>query len=283
MAVDTFIPEIWSANLISTLENALVYGFAANRNYEGDIAQKGDTVHINAVTDPTVGDYTAGSDIDIEDAATAEKGTLKIDQAKYFAFYADDVKKRQAAGDFVTEATAKAAYKLRDAADKFLGKKMSDKAGTTLTKVATTDPAKAYDTLVDLATALDEKSAPTEGRWVVVTPAFYGLLRKDARFVSGSDAANATLHNGIVGSAAGLTVLESVNAPVAGSGGADGNFIIAGTNGATTFAEQIVSVEAARKEKGFGDIVKGLHLYGAEVVLPEALVRVAFKPTNEGA
>jgi hypothetical protein len=38
-----------------------------------------------------------------------------------------------------------------------------------------------------------------------------------------------------------------------------------------TYAEQINKTEATRKEKGFADIVKGLHLYGAKVVRPTGL------------
>lgn len=71
-----------------------------------------------------------------------------------------------------------------------------------------------------------------------------------------------------------MTILKSNNAPAAKGGSAsaqtdEGNVIIAGTNAATTFAEQIAKVEATRKEKGFDDIVKGLHLYGAKVVRPK--------------
>ena len=79
-----------------------------------------------------------------------------------------------------------------------------------------------------------------------------------------------------------MTILKSNNAPAAKGGSAsaqtdEGNVIIAGTNAATTFAEQIAKVEATRKEKGFDDIVKGPHLYGAKVVRPEALATVHFK------
>ena len=56
-----------------------------------------------------------------------------------------------------------------------------------------------------------------------------------------------------------------------GSGNPDYYKIIAGHSIATTFAEQINDVEGYRMEKRFADAVKGLHLYGAKVVRPEAL------------
>ena len=42
--------------------------------------------------------------------------------------------------------------------------------------------------------------------------------------------------------------------------------IIAGHSIATSYAEQIVSVETYKPEKRFGDAVKGLHVYGAKVL-----------------
>ena len=55
-SIDNFIPKIWSARILSALRHAIVYGQdrVANRNYEGEIAQAGDTVHINSVGDPTI-------------------------------------------------------------------------------------------------------------------------------------------------------------------------------------------------------------------------------------
>lgn len=283
MAITNFIPEVWAAAIAESLKKSLVYGNVSNRDYEGDIAQKGDTVHITGVQDLTIGDYVKGTDITVEAATDRNAATLTIDQAKYFAFEADDVDKRQAAGDFVTAFSTQAAYQLADVADQYIAGVMAGAAANKLADVATTEPEKAYDTLVDLAVALDKSNTPTIGRWVVVTPEFYGLLRKDTRFVAGSENANATLLNGQIGTAAGFAVLESNNAPAANSkttkaaAGDLGNVIIAGSPVATTFAEQINSVEAARKEKGFADVIKGLHLYGATVVRPDALAVVNFK------
>lgn len=282
MAISNFIPEIWSSAIAESLKKSLVYANVANRDYEGDISKVGDTVHITGVSDLTVGDYVKNTDIAIEAATDKSQATLAISQAKYFAFEADDIDKRQAAGDFVSAFSAQAAYQLADLADQYVAGVMADGAASKLPDVATTDPDKAYETIVDLAVALDKKNVPTTGRFVIVDPDFYGLLRKDTRFVVGSESANATLLNGQVGYAAGLAVLESVNTPAANSGktkaaGDLGTVIIAGSPIATTYAEQINSVEATRKEKGFADIIKGLHLYGAAVVRPDALATVNFK------
>jgi Asp-tRNA(Asn)/Glu-tRNA(Gln) amidotransferase A subunit family amidase len=44
----------------------------------------------------------------------------------------------------------------------------------------------------------------------------------------------------------------------------------AGVPGAIAFAEQIVKVEAYRPDDSFSDALKGLHVYGAKVIRPDA-------------
>ncbi|WP_431772188.1 N4-gp56 family major capsid protein [Streptomyces cucumeris] len=279
MAITNFRPEVWNAELLVTLEKSLVYAApgVVNRDYEGDISQSGDTVHITSLADPTIGTYTPHTDITIEDVDDSDT-TLVIDQAKYFAFEVDDVEKRQAlnGGAVLTEQARKAGYKLRDVADQYVAGLMAAgiSGGNLVAEKTISTAAGAYDQLVDLGVILDEDDVPTEGRWAVVTPKFYGLLLKDARFVGAGDAAGAmTRANGLVGEAAGFTIHKSNNAPN-GPGAGAGKLVFAGYPGAVTYAEQINNTEAARKEKGFADIVKGLHLYGAKVIRATGLAAV---------
>ncbi|MGX1512231.1 N4-gp56 family major capsid protein [Streptomyces collinus] len=276
MAISAFKPEVWNANLLVTLEKSHVYAApgVVNRDYEGDIANYGDTVHIVGLADPTIGTYTPHTDITIEDVDDVDS-TLVVDQSKYFAFEVDDIEKRQSmnGGKVLTEQARKAAYKLRDVADQYVAGLMAAgiDAGNLVAEQTLTAAADAYDLLVDLGTILDEDNVPDESRWAVVTPAFYGLLKKDQRFVGTGDAQAAmTRANGLVGEAAGFSIRKSNNAP-AGPGAGAGKLVIAGYSGAVTYAEQINKTEATRKEKGFADIVKGLHLYGSKVVRPTGL------------
>lgn len=273
MAITNFKPEVWSAELLVALEKSLVYGAAGvvNRDYEGEISQFGDTVHITNLADPTIGDYAAHTDITIEDVDDADT-VLTITQSPYFAFEVDDIEKRQAKGDVLGAQARRSAYLLRDRADQFVAGLMATgvDAGNLIAEASITT-ADAYDLLVDLGTTLTVDNVPTEGRWAVVTPQFYGLLLKDSRFVSsGAESGAMTLANGVVGQAAGFSIRVSNNAPD-GPGAGAGKLVIAGSGMATTFAEQINSVEAFRMEKRFADGVKGLHLYGARVVRPTAL------------
>lgn len=274
MAITAFKPEVWSAELLVALEKSLVYGAAGvvNRSYEGEISQYGDTVHIVNLADPTIGTYTAHTDITIEDVDDADS-TLVIDQSKYFAFEVDDIEKRQARGDVMGEQARKAAYLLRDVADQHLASVMAAgvDAGNVIAEATLSTASDAYDTLVDLGVALDEDNVPSEGRWAVITPAFHGLLLKDDRFIAAGDETGAGVRtNGVVGQAAGFSLRKSNNAPD-GPGVGAGKLVIAGYSGAVTFAEQIAKVEGGRMEKRFADFVKGLHLYGSKVVRPTGL------------
>jgi hypothetical protein len=271
MAIAAFKPKVWAAELLVELEKSLVYAGpgSVNRNYEGEISDFGDTVHITTLADPTIGTYTAHNDITIEDVDDAAQQLL-INQSKYFAFEVDDIEKRQArnGGAVLTEQARKAAYKLRDVADRYVASLMATGANFSDT-LAVTSPANAYDAIVDLGTALDEVDVPSEGRFVVVPPNFHGLIKKDDRFIAtGDPQAAAARINGVVGEAGGFIVKVSNNAP---AGATTGRFVIAGTPIATTYAEQIAKTEGFRLEKRFADGVKGLHLYGSKVIVPDAL------------
>lgn len=279
--VNQFIPTIWSARILTALRNALVYGQAnvVNRDYEGEIRNAGDSVKINSVGDPTIKTYTKNLDMDPPEELTDEQRTLTITESPYFNFQVDDVDRAQTQGNVMQQGMNNAAYGLRDRADSFIASLYTDVAAGNLIgsdgapeTIAT--PADAYNALVDLAVTLDEASVPVEGRWVVVTPWFHGLLLRDDRFVgSGGTNAEATLRNGRVGEAAGFAIGKSNNVPsVVGDGTAtfDNDKIIAGYPGAASYAEQIPAdrTEAYRPERRFADAVKGLHLYGAKLVRP---------------
>lgn len=276
MAIAAFKPKVWAAELLVELEKSLVYAApgAVNRDYEGEISDFGDTVHITTLADPTIGTYTAHTDIAIEDVDDAAQQLL-INQSKYFAFEVDDIEKRQArnGGAVLSEQARKAAYKLRDVADQYVAGLMATgvAAGNLIAEATLATPAAAYETLVDLGTVLTEDNVPFEGRFSIVTPKFYGLLLKDPRFVaSGDDAGAATRANGRVGQAAGFDIRVSNNSPD-GPGAGAGKLVVAGSPMATTYAEQIAKTESFRLEKRFADGVKGLHLYGAKVIRANAL------------
>lgn len=274
MAITTFIPEIWSARLLYALDKAHVATNLVNRNYEGVIANQGDTVHINSIGAVTVKDYTKNTNIADPEVLTTSDQTLVIDQAKYFNFQVDDVDKAQISGEIIDTAMGRSAYALADVSDAFLlktianGAASANKIGAKATLTALT-ASNVYENIVKMRTLLDKANVPTTGRTIVVPPEVYALLLLDDRFAkSGSDSGQNALLNGMVGRVAGFDVFMSNNC-VSGTDGGSGTtayFVItAQVAAATTYAEQIIKTEAYRMEKRFADAVKGLHVYGAKV------------------
>lgn len=278
MAVDLFIPEVWAAELLTTLERRYVFAQEGivNRDYEGEIENFGDTVHIGSLTDPTISTYVKNTTVINPQTLTTTDQSLLIDQSKYFAFEVDDVDAAQVRnnGGLMSKAAARAASKLRDTVDVFLAT-LASTGGTVLTPadVATADAA--FLLLRTLRMRLNKNDVPTEDRFVVVSPEFEALILGDNRFVDASRyGSSEPIRNGEIGRAIGFSILVSNNLP-AGTAGTPpevSNFVIAGHPMAMTFAEQIVKTEAYRPESAFGDAVKGLHLYGAKVIRPEALI-----------
>lgn len=269
MSVDTFKPTIWSGALLMWLRKMLVFAQpgVVNRDYEGDIAQRGDTVKIGQIGPITVREYTPNTDIEDADNLDLDAQTLQITEEDYFHFQVDDVDARQVGLGLVGAAMERAAYALADETDQFLaGLFASD--GTQVGEAATHD-VDAYEDIVELGVALDEANVPNGGRFVIVPPFYHGLLRMDDRFVkyeSETDVKVQALLNGIIGQVAGFTVLKSNNT---------GGYVFAGSNISCTFAEQISKVEAYRIPLRFADAVKGLHVYGAKVTRPEGIVYLA--------
>lgn len=265
MAVNTFIPELWSGALLAHLDKAHVFANLVNRNYEGEIKAYGDTVHINQIGDVTIKNYTKGSDIAAADDLTTTEQLLVIDQAKYFNFGIDDIDAAQARGELMDAAMSRTAYALADVTDTFLAGIM--KAGAKIAVGNATTPievtsANAYETIVKVKTAMDKANVPTQGRWLVVPPEMEGALLLDNRFINAAGQAGyETMKNGFIGKAAGFDIYVSNNVPVTA-----GKFsMIASNNQATTYAEQIVKTEAYRPEASFKDALKGLNVYGAKV------------------
>lgn len=272
--ITNFIPELWSSEILMALRAQLVFAQPGlvNRDYEGDITQAGDTVHIITIGDPGVRDYTPGADITWDELSDSEQ-TLVVDQKKYFAFKVDDVNKRQAAGDFTAAAGVNTAYGMSSAVDTYISGLMNA-ASTQLTgatsaaplALASTSPNDAYDKLiVPLRSAMSKAKIPLTGRYLVVNSDVYGLLLRDSRFIKVNESGSEDgLRNGQVGRIAGFDVFESQTCPVDAT--SSDPVVIAGHPMGLTFADQLVEVEARRLENRFGDGIRGLHVYGGKVI-----------------
>lgn len=275
MAINNFIGEVWSAQILQSLQKSLVYGQSGviNRDYEGDIKGKGDTVRITAHGPISIGNYdkTAGlSDPEeLDDAST----TLEITQAKFFNFRIEDIDKAQMNVKLMESATRDAAYQLGDVADQYVAGIMEAQAGTVIGSDSAIgfdlDEVLVRDYLIDLKTKLDEANAPRAGRWAIIPPWLSGFLLKEGLITHNVNwsGVEGGMKNGAVTRLFGFDILESNNVPESG-----GDYtVMAGVSRATTFADSVNEVEAYRPDKFFADALRGLHCYGAKVVDPSCI------------
>lgn len=280
MALNNFIASVWAARLLENLNKVLRFAQPGivNRDYEGQITAYGDTVKINSIGRVTVGDYTKNTDIGSPETLTDGQTTLVINQSKYFNFQVDDVDKAQQFPKVMDGAMQEAAYALNNTIDQYIASLYTGAASANLIGDDTTpktvglggSDAVAYNLIVDARAKLEEANVPDDGnRWIVFPSWFEALLLKDDRFVKfGTASQDNRLVNGRIGKVAGFNVLTSNN--VSNTAGAKYK-VMFGHPMAISLALQINSVEAFRPEKRFADAVKGLALYGAKVVRPDAL------------
>ena len=248
MAVTNFIQQIWSKKILDALELECKLVNNCLREYEGD-CRYAQSVKILGVGEPTIGDYT-GADITIEDMSD-EGQILTIDQAKYFAFYVDDVDKAQSVPGLPEEYQRKSVHALAVARDTYVATLIQ--GATNKTPVTMTEEGfkkGVDDAIVDLR----ERNFAEEGV-IEITPAGYNLFKNHLITLSTNNPEY--IKKGIVGMYDGFEVVMSNNLKTPGC--------VRGKK-AIAFAGQLEKVEACRAEKRFADIVKGLDVYGAKVI-----------------
>jgi len=283
----TIIPTYWSSVLLEDLKKELVFGSLTNAQYIGEVRYK-QTLKVFSVSDVRI---TNDSPIDgfpanwTPDRAYAkEEMTLTIDEAKAFQFFIEDLEDRAVLVDLMSSIMRETTYSLRDVVDQYIASKFEAGATPFLkqsgseTAAQLTNTYTFYDLLVDVDTLMNKNNVPRNGRWIVVPPELRALLLKDNRFVANASSPQAyvSLLNGEVGQAAGFTVKMSNNVPTP-TGVSDALRFYAGTNDALAFAYDVEKIETYRPENRFADAVKGLFVYGAKVIRPVCVYKVAVK------
>lgn len=260
MSYQTFKPEVWAELTNRNLNKQLVFGALANRNYEGKIENMGSSVRVPSIGSVTVGDYT-GADITFQEDTGAYQ-TININKAKYFALKMDDVDKAQAIPGVIEALTDQAIYEMADVVDTELAK-LYAKCKSKVAGVIGSD--KVSDKIIDLAVKMDEDNVPTANRWLVISPEIYGQLIKEVPTISKGENTLGINQSYFIGSWGGFTIYKSNNVQRT----AKKYHCMAGVSAGLTLAMQINKMEAGRFEKSFGEYVKGLQLFGCDVMETE--------------
>jgi len=290
-----FLPSVYSKKVLNFFRKASVVEAITNTDYAGEISAFGDSVKIIKEPVISVSDYTRGSDTTAT-KLTDQELTLVVDSAKAFKFIVDDIETNMSHVNWKEVASSSAAYALKDSYDAAviasmfsglsssspdhvlgadnatdLGAGVYDGTGNIDLGVSgETDP---LDLLARMARLLDEQNVPEEGRWFLASPDFYEVLSQSSSKLLSVDynAGQGSIRNGLVssGKLRGFDMYKSNN--IASTSNAAGK-CLGGHISAVATANTILSTEVIRDPSSFGDIVRGLHVYGAKVLRSEALV-----------
>ena len=269
MAITNFISTVWSENLYESLKKKYIAISHCNREFEGDIKEKGDTVKICGLGAVNVSDYVKNTNMTTPQVLSDNVRDLVINQAKYFNFQIDDIDRVQSNPRMMDLALKNAASALADAADRYVYS-LYDQAGST---IYVDDPTseELIDKLIDARTRLFSNNVSSPEDIVIeVTPKIAGMILK-AKVKLSTDNGEA-LENGCIGSIGGCKIYVSNNIYSIDNEETFEYKCLARTKRAIAFAEQISEIDAYRPELRFADAVKGLHLYGAKVVYPNEMV-----------
>ena len=288
-----FIPEIWSGKLIENFYDATVLAAISNTDYEGEIRSQGDTVNIRTQPNITIRDYVKGQNLVVENP-DKPKLQLLIDKGEYFACVEDDIDKVQSDIKLMDAWSKDASEQMKIKIDqRVLTDMLPDIAsinkganagrisgsynlGTTgspltVTKDGAAGSTAVIDLIVDMGTVLDEANCPEQGRFLVIPARMAGLIKKsELKDASITGDSASPIRNGRLGMIDRFTLYTSHNLKVDSGGKFN---LVAGTKMGFTFASQMTEMETIRSTSTFGDIVRGLQVYGYKVVKPEALTQ----------
>ena len=287
-----FIPEIWSGKLIENFYDTTVLAAISNTDYEGEIRRMGDTVNIRTQPNITIRDYVKGQTLTVENP-DSPKLQLVIDKGDYFACVEDDVDRIQSDVKLMDMWSKDASEQMKIKIDqRVLTDLLPDIAaankGTaagqqsaafnlgssvsplTVTKDGASATTPVVDLIVDMGTVLDEANVPESDRFLVIPARMAGLIKKsELKDASLSGDSASPIRNGRLGMIDRFTLYVSHNLNVS-SGKTS---IIAGHKMGFTFASQMTEMETLRAESTFGNIVRGLQVYGYKVTKGEALAQ----------
>jgi len=278
MAYSNFIPSVWAESINRELERACVFVEDCNRQYEGDVSSKGDSVHILGVGKPTIKslsrDNASGQ---IEDAEEISDSSviLNIEQIRYFNYMVGDIDKAQAVGGLMDTLSAETSEALANEMDKYIAAMATSGdveriSGTPM--LVTKD--NVLEILDDAIQKLQENDVNmASGVTVTVTPRFYKLFKQ--AYTSKDTNNSEFLQNGKVAMYGNVTVKLSNNVAKTDDGATDN--IMVRTKRAIAFVNPLTHTEAYRPEKSFADAVKGYVLFDGRVVRPKEILNINVK------
>lgn len=259
-----FKPTYWSKYCQTELKKDLVLANWCDYQFEKEF-KLGDKLKIVGAVKPTIQKYIPGQDLEIENLGDNSQ-FLEITESDAFAFEVDDVDRAQSMPEYLTTEFDEAKEALAESADKFVGKQAqyanADMISASVAITADNSLSVIDDAHIKLykndVSSKTELAADLNANHIVKLRAkLASLFSENVEFIK----------RGALGKYANTYLRMSNNLY---NDGTD-DFEMVRTKKAIAFAGRIDKLETARKEKGFADIIKGLHVYGAKLVRPKEL------------
>lgn len=278
MAYTNFIPSVWAETINRELERACVFVEDCNRQYEGLVSSKGDSVHILGVGKPTIKTLdraNASGEIDSAEEIEDTSVILGINQIRYFNYMVGDIDKAQAVGGLMDALSAETSEGLALEMDRYISSMATGQDVEKLTDTATTlTKDNVLDVLDTAIMKLQENDVPmASGITVTVSPRFYKLFKQ--AYTSKDTDNSDFLKNGKVAMYGNVTVKLSNNVARTDDGAVDN--IMIRSKRAIAFVNPLTHTEAYRPEKTFADAVKGYVLFDGKVVRPKEIININVK------
>ena len=297
----TFIPEIWSNEIIAAYKRNLVLANLVNKmNHSG---KKGDTIHIPAPTRGSASAKAASTQVTLI-AATESEVQVSINKHYEYSRLIEDITDVQAQPSLRSFYTEDAGYALSKQVDDdlfALGKTFGDDNGSGTDWVHSNsfyidgangiaayaaDTVAATDLFTDLAfrelvQSLDDNDVPMEGRFLVIPPSVRNTIMGIDRYNSSDFVDGRGIMTGQIGSLYGIDIYVSSNCPVietaaANDAGGDIKAAIMGQKDGMVLAEQMgIRTQTQYKQEFLGDLMTADTLYGVKTVRPESGLVVA--------
>lgn len=279
MAYTNFIPSVWAEAINRELERVCVFAEDCNRQYEGNVASKGDSVHILGVGKPTIRTLdreNASGEIAAAEEIEDKSVILNINQIRYFNYKVGDIDKAQAVNGLMDALSAETGEEMANEIDKYIANFAVDADVQKLNAGGAVKVTKdnVLSILDDAIQTLQENDVNmTKGVTVTVSPRFYKLFKQ--AYLSNDTSNSEMLKNGKVAMYGSVTVKLSNNVCKTADGAEDN--IMIRTKRAIAFVNPLTHTEAYRPEKSFADAVKGFALFDGKVVRPKEIININVK------
>ena len=305
-----FIPTLWSGKLLAKFYQNTMLSEIANTDYEGELKNQGDTIRIRLAPTITISDYTVGQNLSYE-VPTPIYQDMQVNKGKYFGVQVNDVLSYQADMNLMNMFTEDAAKQLKIQIENevFFNSFVTEgpvaanygatagaisaayNLGTDVTPIDQATPENVLKAILRMSTVLDEQNVPEDNRWLIISPFDRQLLMQSSiaqAYFTGDQ--SSVIRTGKIGmldrfsvyvsnllprGAAGKALVSGLTDTSTGGAVASAKArrtMIAGTKAAASFAMTVNKTEPLRNQTDFGDIVRGLAVYGRKVVKPQALV-----------